>query len=196
MRVDLIGMIVSVVAGLLGGAVGGVLTAGQISRRSELARQRLVAENALREIVETFRATIVFDHDQVYEVSQFSKDYASVGGQEEFAVAVLSRLHPVRKRTAQALRAEVLVLVGDLCYELSEQRRSLPSERLDPDRETRRQSLALHRILHAGDERVDGLLPGLLASQNDPAQHGVLYEQCLASLTRMLEALGGEPARR
>jgi hypothetical protein len=189
-------MIVSAVAGLSGGAVGGVLTAGQISRRSELARHRLAAENALRGIVETFRATIVFDHDQVYEASRFSKDYASVGGQEEFAVAVLSRLHPLGKRTARVLRAEVLLLVGDLRYKLAEQRRSLPSERLDPDHETMRQSLALHRILNAGGERVDGLLPGMLATQNDPAPHGALYEQCLASLTRMLEALGGEPARR
>ena len=190
-------VVTGAVAGLFGGAVGGVLTAGQISRRSELAREQLGAERALRELIERYRATIVFDHNQVFEASKFSKDYASITGQEEFAIAVLAHVEPLGERTVQDLRSEVLELVGDLRLRLAEQRTWLPVEQLDPEREGKRQSLALYQIRHSGDERVYGLLPNLLKSQNDPNQHEVLYQATLASLDRMLNTLAkGRRARR
>lgn len=187
---DLVNLVSSAVVGLFGGAAGGVLTAGEISRRSELARQRLTARRRLTELVNCYRATIRFDHDQLYETSRFSEDYGSIEGQEAFAVAILRALEPIDSRTAQRLRTELLALVGDLRFKLAEQRAWLPDERLDADRESKRQSLALYQILHAGDERVDGLLPQLLQTQNDPQRHQTLYESAVASLDRMLTVLG------
>lgn len=189
---DALELILGAVTGVFGGAVGGVLTAGQISQRAELARERLDAQRTLREVIRRYRATIVFDHDQVYEVSHFSTDYSSITGQEEFAAAILSNVGALRRRPQLVLRAELLRLVGDLRFRLAAQRTWLPPERLDPERESKRQSLALHQIIHSGEERVDGLLPSILGSQNEPERHSELYRQALAALDVMLAAVGDE----
>ncbi|MHB1475270.1 MAG: hypothetical protein ACYCV4_16935 [Dermatophilaceae bacterium] len=118
-----------------------------------------------------------------------AEDYASIAGQEAFGSAVLGLLHPLRRRAAEALRSEVELLVGDFRFASLMERVALPPEHLDPDRERQRQALELHRIISAGDERIPGLLPQLLATQNDPPTHEHLYGEAIASLDRMLAAV-------
>jgi len=186
---DAVATAVSAVAGLFGGAVGGVLTAGQIALRGELARERVAAENALRARIQSYKATLVFDRGEVYRSSRFTEDYASIAGQDAFASSVLEVLYPLRRRPAEVLRSEVRLLIGDFRFASLLERVALPPERLHPDRERQRQALELHRIIHAGEERVLGVLPQLLATQNDPPTHENLYSQAVASLDRMLAAV-------
>ncbi len=105
-------------------------------------------------------------------------------------------LYPLARRTAAALRAEVRLLVGDFRFASLMERVALPPERLDADRERERQGLELYKIVHAGNERISGLLPQLLATQNDPPAHEGLCNEAVAALDRMLAEVDGTRWRR
>ncbi|MHB1475272.1 MAG: hypothetical protein ACYCV4_16945 [Dermatophilaceae bacterium] len=76
---DVLATVISAVVGLFGGAVGGVLSAGQIARRSELARERVAAEGALRAHIRSYKATLVFDRGEIHRSSRFTEP-GSAGG--------------------------------------------------------------------------------------------------------------------
>lgn len=185
---------ITVVTSLLGGAVGGILTAGKIARSGEKARARYKAEQEIRTTVLKYRATIVFDHDQLYEKSAYSKDYTSVAGQESFASQVEIRLSFIPKKAATTIRAAMTGLLGDVTYDLAVQRTYVPEERLDPDRESKRRALVLHQILKTEQELVEGLLSQMLASQNSGDKHHEFYRQALVSLDAMEAAVADKPS--
>lgn len=193
---DVLGTIVSVIAGLFGGALGGVLTAGKIARSAERARRQFEAEEGVRAAVTVYRATMVFDHEQLYEVSHFSTDYTSVAGQETFAGELLARMPYLPHKVGEKLRTELRKLLGDLTYNLAVQRAFVPQDRLDPDREGQRQALVLFQVLHSEEDEIEGTLRQMLASQNRGEYHNDLYKLAVGSLDRMLDAVASTRSQR
>lgn len=192
---DLLQTGIGVATGLAGGAVGGVLTAGRITRSGEKARARLAAEGAIRSTVTSYQATIQFDHDQVYEKSFYSKDYASLAGQEEFALALIAELPQLSRTARDRLHSELLLLVGKVTYALAKQRAHVPADRFDEKHESLRRALALTRILAEDEEIVDSRLDLLLKFQNEPQKHEASFNETIGSLDRMLGAVPVEDPR-
>lgn len=89
---DLLQTGIGAATGLTGGGASRVLTACRIIRSGEQARPRLAAEGAIRSAVTRYQATIQFGHDQDYEKRYYSRDYASLAGQEESARGVDRRV--------------------------------------------------------------------------------------------------------
>jgi hypothetical protein len=188
--------LLDIATSLLGGAVGGVLTAGKIARSGEKARARFEAEEAIRASVTVYRATMVYDHEQLYEPSHYSKEYTSVEGQEIFASDVLTRLPSLSKKTGERVQAELQILLGDLTYKLAVQRAFVPLDRIDPDKEGERRALVLFQILNTEEDRLEGLLRRMLASQNRGESHNELYAEALMALDRILLAVSGRRPRQ
>jgi hypothetical protein len=190
LSVDLVGIIVGLVSGLFGGAVGGVLTARRIAVGAERGRAQFEAEEAIRATVTVYRATVTFDHNQVFEVSHYAKEYTSVAGQEAFGAKVLQQVGHLGRRSREAIKKELRLLLGSLPYELAVQRAHVPEERLDVEKEKARQALVLHQVLAVEETTVDGLLRQMLATQNRGDLHHDLFRQATASLDRILAEVG------
>jgi hypothetical protein len=190
-RMDLWSTLIGVISGLFGGAVGGVLTAGRITRSGEVARARFAAEGVVASVIQRYRSILVYEHDQVYEKSAFSEEYASIPGQEEFARAVLVELPRMSRKKALNIELELKNLVGSLTYALAVQRTYIEPDRFAPEREALRRALTLRQFLFE-PASLDAILPRMLATQND-GQHVLHYTAALDALGRILGQVSREP---
>lgn len=177
---------ISVLAGLFGGALGGVATAGKIAHSGERARARFRAEEHISAAVRIYRATMTFDHDLVHSRGQFPVEYTSVAGQEEFAGNVLGCLSALPRKTRDAIETELQILIGCLAFDLAAHRANVPEGRLLADQESRRQELALYQVLNSPQGVREGTLRRMIATQNSVSDHDALYKSALTTLDRML----------
>lgn len=180
-------VLISLASGLIGGAGGGVLTAGVIAVNGAKAQQRYRTAATIRGILSSYRAVLVHDHDQLYRVSHFPESYASIQGQYELAISVLAELPSLSRRKRKRIREGLVQLVGEIPLEFAEARVHLPDGVLDEDAERSRLAMELLKAIH-GDEqsRTKGLLSDLLRTQSKMKEHPAIYDQTLGVFDGLL----------
>lgn len=178
-------VIISVLSGLLGGAVGGVATAGRIAVLGVRAKERHESAAIVRAVLSSYRALVLYDHDQVFRTDAFPSRYAGIEGQDELAESILRELPRLPRSKRKLLRKGLSNLVGELSLELAEGRVYLPRDAADPDEvRQRRLTYSVKAIHERGAAGTKGLLSELLGTQNDTSAHD-------AALTKTLEVLKG-----
>jgi len=179
-------IVVSVISGLFGGALGGVTTAGVIARRGERARTRYAATTAIRGALNSYRAQLVHDRGQLQILSHFTESFASIWGQEELAKSIVTQLPLLSRRRRRRIRRLLCLLVGELPLEFAERRAHVPTDSLDIEQEKQRQTVQLLKAIQAGQsDRTGGLLNQLLKTESDIAANNVVFEQVLADIDKL-----------
>lgn len=183
-------VLISVVSGLFGGAVGGVATAGAIAVRGAKAHDRYRATATIRGVLKSYRALLVHDHDEAYRVDHYSQRYAGYEGQLDLAESVLVELPKLPTRLRKRIREGLSSLVGEITLGLAEKRVYLPEGILDQDDETKRRVVEMLKARNEDrDAKLTGLLSDLVRTQNDSADHIVVLQQTLAALDSMLRTV-------
>lgn len=182
---------VTTVLGLFGGAVGGVVAAGQIARRSAKAKDRYESMTTLRGVLSTYRARLAYERAEAASNSVYPKSYADPAGQEELTLAVLRELPHLNRRLAVTMCTGLQQLVGTVTLGFAEGRLYVPAARLDPDSEKQRLGLLLSKVLFDGESMAKsyGLLGELLRSQNAPEKRELDYEAAMAALASLLKEI-------
>jgi hypothetical protein len=186
-RMDLASVVVSLITGLFGGAVGGVLSARRITRTAEKERARVAAEEHIRSTVTTYRATMVHDRNEVYRTSTYPPEYTSWESEEAFALDLLREVSPLPTKAQRRIRAELLLLLGADLLQWAEQHVFVLPSRFDPEREKARVRLRGLQELSVPDPGNDaGLFSRMRRTQNELASHQAAFEETLRSLDRIL----------
>ncbi len=160
--------LVAAVAGLFGGAAGGLLTVVPITRLGERTKERRAAERAIASVVSEYRARLVRDRARFYKDSAYPKSYGDIKGQEQFAREVLSQAEALAPRTSARIRAQVELLVGKFALAEAETQLHLPANVFDEAEEDQRQALELLRVMRENPTDSRGLIGTLLRTQNEP----------------------------
>lgn len=183
-------ILIGVVSGLFGGAVGGVATAGAIAVRGAKAHDRYRATATVRGVLNSYRALLLHDHDEVYRVDYYSQRYAGYEGQLDLAKSVLVELPELATLQRKSIREGLSRLVGVTTLGLAEKRVYLPEGIPDPEDETKRRAVEMLKALNENrDTKVTGLLSDLVRTQNDSESHTVLLKKTLATLDDMLKTV-------
>lgn len=183
-------VLISVVSGLFGGAVGGVATAGAIAVRGAKAQDRYRATTTVRGVLTSYRALLLHDHDEAYRVDHYSQRYAGYEGQLDLTESVLVELPKLPTRQRKRIHEGLSSLVGETTLGLAEKRVYLPEGILDPEDETKRRVVEMLKDRNENkDAKLTGLLSDLVRTQNDSAAHTVLLRQTLATLDGMLKTV-------
>lgn len=183
-------ILISVVSGLFGGAVGGVATAGAIAVRGAKAQDRYRATATVRGVLNSYRALLMHDHDEAYRVDRYSQRYAGYEGQLDLAKSVLVELPELATLQRKRIREGLSSLVGKTTLGLAEKRAYLPEGISDPEDETKRRGVEILKALNEDkDAKVTGLLSELVRTQNDSESHAGLLKQTLATLDDMLKTV-------
>lgn len=183
-------VIISVVFGLFGGALGGLATAGRIAMLGLRSKERYEAAAAVRGVLNSYLATLNYDHDEVYRTEAFPKRYAGLEGQDELAESILRELSKLPSRTRAKLRTGLITLVGKVPLELAEGRVHLPGGAADEDEIRKRRVTYLAKAIHEqGTSETKGLLSELLGTQNDEPTHNAALEKTRETLQRMLNTV-------
>lgn len=180
-------LVISTIFGLIGGAVGGILTAGRITVLGITARERYEAKANIRSILNAYKAQLAYNHDSVYRTDSYPSKYADVEGQDELAESVLRELPAMTPRSRRALRQSLTRLVGALPVTLAENRLHLPAESVD-DTEVRQRRVT-HMLKAINEDQPDqtkGLLSDLLRTQNEKFKHKEVLSNTLSELNKML----------
>jgi hypothetical protein len=179
-------LVVSVVTGLLGGALGGVLTAGTITRLSERSKARYAARTEVQGLLNRYRATIVYTEARMPATSSYPADYVDIRSQYELSRSVLAAARPLPRSTVAKLRSGLLELVGKTTVESAELLIDVPAERLDAEVESRRMFIEQHKLLRQPDAaKSEPLLRRLNANHSD----GPVRERAIKELGDMIEAV-------
>jgi hypothetical protein len=183
-------VVISVVSGLLGGAVGGVATAGAIAIRGAKATERYRATSGVRGVLDSYRALLIHDHDEAYRVDHYSERYAGYEGQLDLAISILAELPKLGSRTRKRLHAGLLILVGGVTLGLAEKRVYLPAGISDPEDDTKRRVVEMLKALNENkDAKTRGLLSELVSTENDRSAHSALFQQTLTLFDDLLKAV-------
>lgn len=177
-------ILVTLLAALLSGAVGGSISAGSAARRAEQAKDRYRAERAIRATLLSYKAMLVYDHDQVYVVSSYPVSYADIKGQESFAAEVLKWLPFLTARTRNVIRDRLATLITPTSLEWVEKYIDVPVDARDSERDDKRQFMEQYRALREASD-PEGLIRRLIRTQNDP-QHNQQYAEVLAVFDELL----------
>lgn len=180
---------ISIVSGLVGGAGGGLATAGAIAVRATRANERFRATSTVRGILNSYRALLIYEHDEHYRVDRFSDRYASFEGQLELAESILVQLPTLKSGKRNRIRQGLLSLVGEITLGQAEKRVYLPEEMRDAEDGNTRRVVAMLKAANEGEQPMKGLLSELVASQNDSAAHVSLLEQTLTEFEDMLKVV-------
>lgn len=180
---DPVGWVATVIAGLLSGAVGGVLASGEIARRTEAARDRYKARAAIRAALIEYRDLLKYDHDQLYVKSSYPESYASVSGQEAMAQRVLSQLPALKVADRENIRERLRTLIGQASLDWVEKYLWVPKHERDSERDDSRQAMELVKALHSQED--EGSLRRLLKSQNDP-NHALYYAETVSAFDELI----------
>lgn len=178
--------IVAAVAGLFGGAAGGLLTVVPITRLGERTKERRAAERAIASVVSEYRARLMRDRARFYRDSAYPKSYGDIKGQEQFAREVLTQAEDLAPRTSARIRAQVKLLVGRFALAEAEKQLHLPANVFDEAEEDQRQALELHRVIREDPADFRGLIGMLLRTQNEPTAEAD-YNAALSALNKLLE---------
>lgn len=180
-------LLISVVSGLIGGAGGGLATAGAIAVRAARSKERFGATSTIRGVLNSYRALLVYEHDEHYRVDRFSDRYASFEGQLELAESILAQLPILGSSKRIKIRQGLLSLVGEITLGQAEKRVYLPEEMRDPQDGNTRRVVAMLKAANKGERPMKGLLSELVASQNDSSAHASLLDRTIAEFDDMLD---------
>lgn len=158
---------VTLLAALLSGAVGGSISAGAAARRAEQSKDRYRAKSAIRATLLSYKAMLVYDHDQVYVVSAYPVSYADIKGQERFAADVLNWLSFLTARTRKSIRDGLSALITPTSLEWVEKYIDVPADARNLDRDDKRQFMEQYRAIREASD-PEGLIRRLIRTQNDP----------------------------
>jgi len=183
-------VVISVIFGLFGGALGGMATAGRIAVLGIRAKERYEAGAVIRGVLNSYRAQLLYDHDEVFRIDAFPRRYAGPEGQDELAESILRELPKLSSRKRARLRAGLTELVGKIPMELSEARLHLPAGAADQDEvRQRRLTYSIKAIHEAGSAETKGLLSELFRTQNEQSVHNMALTKTLKTLEEMLKSV-------
>lgn len=179
---------------LFAGALGGILTAGVITRRSESAKTRYRAESALYETLRDYRDHLLHEHRQ-NGICKEGLGAASLKGREQLATSVLRQLPSLKKTAHKRLREDLTELVGSDTMDIGARRVNIREHEIDRVADERRREVVKHQL--DTESRVTdghyvlavkhGLLGIVYASPNDVKHHQSYVDQAIARLDAMIK---------
>lgn len=122
---------ITVVTSLLGGAVGGVLTVGTITRLTERSHERYDDKRKIHDRVRSYLASIKYDEAMLPRRSSFPADYASLKGQYALCFGVLQDSVRLSNGDRRKLRSNLLLLVGQTTLTGCERLVDVPDGKID-----------------------------------------------------------------